>query len=530
MIVQIVQTLFGPVFQGPQMQTGLGEGLGDGENQFAELMESADESQLQDAPAVLETQILPTDAGAMPEPSAFSLSPIANPQNVVLGMPSADLVLLSARFALPTEGQSEGAATGEAPTIGTEKSPQLSFAASVGSAPVTLPGDIELMGEVAPHPLQNVAAKGAGGLMDAAKTLGTASPAQASFVAAQPMPSLQPAAEPIAAPLPLGTGDSDQPAVPGNAAVDSALAQLAKGPQPSAAASALIYAGYGQSAQTDDSVMPNPPQEGVPSRDWPASEAAPAVQKPLLPDGPLQFAPSLFAAQEMRSKVAGRFVPPDMPEAPQSAAGSSAVSAILAAPAFTSQMATNMVGADDAGLEGESSQSPILLGADGPLTAQSGSDGRLGFAATFSSSAIPAAGVSQPAAAISAQIMPLVQAAQSGPVELVLSPAELGQLRFEILQRGDQVQIVLSAERPETMDLLRRNGDQLLADFRNAGFAGASLDFGQWGTGQDGKTHQSADAQPDGASPNIAATVASANVFARPLSYLDPTRSLNLRL
>ena len=133
------------------------------------------------------------------------------------------------------------------------------------------------------------------------------------------------------------------------------------------------------------------------------------------------------------------------------------------------------------------------------------------------------------ASSLSAQLLPLVQAGPSGPVELVLSPAELGALRFEIQQSGDTVQIVLSAERPETQDLLRRHGDQLLQDFKNAGFAGASLSFGHWGSGAKNEQPAPIDDTPlDGAKPAVAATAA--DVFAAPIASHDPSRRLNLRL
>jgi len=109
-------------------------------------------------------------------------------------------------------------------------------------------------------------------------------------------------------------------------------------------------------------------------------------------------------------------------------------------------------------------------------------------------------------------------------------------LRFEIQHRGDQVQIVLSAERPETLDLLRRNSEQLLTDFRNAGFAGASLAFGGWGAGQNaGGSPQEfdRDAQNDGGSGSVpipSSPLSQNAAFARAQSYLDPSRSLNLRL
>ena len=75
-------------------------------------------------------------------------------------------------------------------------------------------------------------------------------------------------------------------------------------------------------------------------------------------------------------------------------------------------------------------------------------------------------------------------------VEVLLSPQELGHVKFQIRHSGDSVSIFLSAERPETMDMLRRNGEDLLREFRQAGFAGASLDFGQWGQQQQPQQQQ----------------------------------------
>jgi len=92
-----------------------------------------------------------------------------------------------------------------------------------------------------------------------------------------------------------------------------------------------------------------------------------------------------------------------------------------------------------------------------------------------------------PSAPLPEQTAPaLVQAvSQTGAntVELVLTPEDLGKLRFELTQTGDQMRIHLIVERPETLDLLRRNADQLLSEFRQAGFAGATLSFGQGGQG-----------------------------------------------
>ncbi len=72
---------------------------------------------------------------------------------------------------------------------------------------------------------------------------------------------------------------------------------------------------------------------------------------------------------------------------------------------------------------------------------------------------------------------------EPGTVELVLTPEDLGRMRFEVTQSGEQMRIHLTVERPETLDLLRRHADQLLAEFREAGYADATLSFGQWSRG-----------------------------------------------
>jgi hypothetical protein len=84
------------------------------------------------------------------------------------------------------------------------------------------------------------------------------------------------------------------------------------------------------------------------------------------------------------------------------------------------------------------------------------------------------------APAVFEQLAPHSAAAKAGATELSLSPIELGQVKFQIHQTGDSVRVVLSAEKSETLDLLRRNSEQLLQEFKQAGFSGASLSFGQW--------------------------------------------------
>ena len=75
----------------------------------------------------------------------------------------------------------------------------------------------------------------------------------------------------------------------------------------------------------------------------------------------------------------------------------------------------------------------------------------------------------------------------SGPgvTEIRLSPEELGSIRMDLRTDGDRATLVVSAERPETLDLLRRHSDRLASEFRAAGFQDLDLGFGRWGGSED---------------------------------------------
>lgn len=47
------------------------------------------------------------------------------------------------------------------------------------------------------------------------------------------------------------------------------------------------------------------------------------------------------------------------------------------------------------------------------------------------------------------------------------------------------MQVSVTAERPETLDLLRRHSERLMQELQAAGYEGAKLDFGNWSNGQD---------------------------------------------
>ncbi|WP_428513903.1 flagellar hook-length control protein FliK [Roseovarius sp.] len=73
--------------------------------------------------------------------------------------------------------------------------------------------------------------------------------------------------------------------------------------------------------------------------------------------------------------------------------------------------------------------------------------------------------------------------------EIHLNPAELGRVRIS-LQTGDAgVLVSVMADRPETLDLLRRHADMLAQDFREIGYGAAQFSFGQSGNPRSGQGH-----------------------------------------
>ncbi|MBI1169862.1 hypothetical protein GC209_00545 [bacterium] len=96
--------------------------------------------------------------------------------------------------------------------------------------------------------------------------------------------------------------------------------------------------------------------------------------------------------------------------------------------------------------------------------------------------------------------------------ELILEPAELGRLRFDMVTQGDRVQINLAVERPETLTLMRNHAEDLKQEFRDAGFAGGTLNFSQWGRQDQGKslpewTKEAAASEPASPAPALATPV-----------------------
>lgn len=66
----------------------------------------------------------------------------------------------------------------------------------------------------------------------------------------------------------------------------------------------------------------------------------------------------------------------------------------------------------------------------------------------------------------------------SGSVEIALTPEELGKVSIKVTGREDGLHMMIVADRPETMDLMRRHISILSAEFKEMGLGDLSFDLG----------------------------------------------------
>ncbi|MEM9708752.1 MAG: flagellar hook-length control protein FliK [Pseudomonadota bacterium] len=88
------------------------------------------------------------------------------------------------------------------------------------------------------------------------------------------------------------------------------------------------------------------------------------------------------------------------------------------------------------------------------------------------------------AQAVLAQIAEAARTRQDGQIEITLSPEELGRVRLTMAPSDYGMSVTILAERPETLDLIRRHIDLLSRDLQGQGFG--KLDFSFAGSGSDG--------------------------------------------
>lgn len=96
-------------------------------------------------------------------------------------------------------------------------------------------------------------------------------------------------------------------------------------------------------------------------------------------------------------------------------------------------------------------------------------------------------GAAEAARGVAAQLAEAIAKTSDRSVEVALAPEELGRVRLTLHATESGLTMGIVAERPETLDLMRRHIDQLSRDFRDLGFANLTFNFGQ---GQDGSNRR----------------------------------------
>jgi flagellar hook-length control protein FliK len=105
--------------------------------------------------------------------------------------------------------------------------------------------------------------------------------------------------------------------------------------------------------------------------------------------------------------------------------------------------------------------------------------------AVLSGSTSPSASVeirgAVPLRAVLPAMVERISAALSGSFDLRLSPEELGSLKISFSTGETGLNVVIQTERPETLELFRRNIEQFTQDLKSLGYEDINLSFGNDG-------------------------------------------------
>lgn len=90
---------------------------------------------------------------------------------------------------------------------------------------------------------------------------------------------------------------------------------------------------------------------------------------------------------------------------------------------------------------------------------------------------------------VAMQIADVARQLPDRPVEITLTPEELGKVRLSFhLSENGAMNVVVSAERTDTLELLRRNIDSLASEFHDLGYSESGFSFESFG--QDSQNHE----------------------------------------
>lgn len=145
-------------------------------------------------------------------------------------------------------------------------------------------------------------------------------------------------------------------------------------------------------------------------------------------------------------------------------------------------------------------RSSLITGRDvvSDLVPASHSDARaVSVAQNQMSSAAPASAGSEMGRQVANQIAVAISGHQAQATEIALNPKELGRVRLTMTAVDQAITLNIMAERPETVDLMRRNIDALAQEFRALGYGDIAFSFGDGGDdlsgNSDGECHPDED-------------------------------------
>jgi flagellar hook-length control protein FliK len=125
---------------------------------------------------------------------------------------------------------------------------------------------------------------------------------------------------------------------------------------------------------------------------------------------------------------------------------------------------------------------------------------------------------------VSQQLIEALRTHTERPVEVMLSPEELGRVKLSLTTAEAGITVHVLAERPETTDLLRRHIDVLTEDFRNLGYQDINFSFGS-----DGQNEQAEGS--DQSAPSLARDTDETTTSLSPITIqLDQSDGLDIRL
>ena len=136
-------------------------------------------------------------------------------------------------------------------------------------------------------------------------------------------------------------------------------------------------------------------------------------------------------------------------------------------------------------------------------------------------------------ARLAAQIADVARQLPDGPIEISLSPEELGKVKltFQVSENG-AMNVVIAAERADTLEFMKRNADSLLAEFSDLGYEGSSFQFEQENHNpSDDGSESKGSPQSDGSKDNLFSEKASKpDTHAPARLHLDGTSGMDIKL